>query len=159
MSKSLRPHELQNARLPCLSLSHGVFLNSCPLSHWCHPTILFSVTAFSSCPQSFPALGSLPVSRLLMLNGQSIGASASISVLLMNIQSWFPLGLSGLISLQSKGFSRVFSNTKVWKHQFFCIQTSLWSNPHIHTWLLEKPYLAYTKLCRQIDVPIFEYAM
>ena len=108
MSKSLQPHELQNARLPCLSLLPRVCSNSCPLSQWCHPTILFSVTAFSSCPQSFPASGSLPVSRLLTSNGQSIGASASISVLPMNIQGWFLLEFTGLISLQSKGLSRVF---------------------------------------------------
>ena len=100
-----------------------------------------SVVPFSSCPQSFPTSGSFPVSQFLTSGGQSIGASASASVLPMNIQNWFPLGLTGLISLQSKELSRVFSNTTVQKHQFFGPQLSLWSNFHIHTWLLEKPQL------------------
>ena len=104
---------------------------------WCHPTTSSSVVPFSSCPQSFPALGASPVSQLFALGGQSTGASASASVLPMNIQGWFPLGLIGLISLQFKG-SRVFSSSTIWKHQFFSTQPSLWSNSHIHTWLLEK---------------------
>ena len=102
-------------------------------------SISSSVTPFSSCPQSSPPSGSFPVNRLVVLGGPSIGASASASVFPMNIQDWFPLGLTGLISLQSKGLSRVFSSTTVPKHQFFSTQPSLWSNSHIYTWLLEKP--------------------
>ena len=109
------------------------------LSQWWNQTISSSVTPFSSCLQSFPASGSFRVSLLFASGGQSIGASAS--VLPMNIQDRFPLGLTGLISLLSKGLSRVFSSTTVWKHQFFSAQPSLWSNSHIHTWLLEKPQL------------------
>ena len=115
------------------------YSNSCPLSRWCHPTISSSVTSFSSCPQSFPASGSFLMSQLFASGGQSIEASASASLLPMNFQGWFPLGLTGLI-LQSKGLSRVFSNITVQK-QFFSVQPSLWSNCHIHTWLLEKPKL------------------
>ena len=114
-------------------------LNSCPLSRWWHPTISSSVIPFSSCLQSFPASGSFHMSQLFTSGGQSIGVSASASVLLMNIQEWFPLGWTGWISLQSKGLSRVFSNTTVQKHQFFCAQLSLQSNSHIYTWILEKP--------------------
>ena len=105
---------------------------------WCHPGILSSVACFSSCLQSFPVSRSFPMSWLLSSGGQSIGASTSASALSMNIQGWFPLGLTGFISLWSKGFSRVFSSTTVQKHQFFNAQPSLWSNSHIHTWLLEK---------------------
>ena len=123
VSDSLWPHGLQCARLPCPSLAPGACSNSCPLSQWCHPTILSSVIPFSSCLQSFPASGSFPMSQFFTSGGQSIGASAS--VLSMNIQDWFLLGLTGLISLQSKGLSRVFSNTTVQKHQFFCAQFSL----------------------------------
>ena len=111
--------------------------NSCPLSWWCHPTVWSSVVPFSRC-QSFPPAGSLQMSQFFASGGQSIGVSASTSVLPINIQDWFPLGLNGLI-LQSKGLSRVFSNTTVQKHQFFSAQLSLWSKSHIHTWLLEKP--------------------
>ena len=111
--------------------------NSCPLSQWCHSAISSFVTPFSSCPPSFPGSGSFPMNQLFPSDGQSIGASAS--VLPMSIQDWFPLGLNGLISLLSKGFSRVFSSTTGRKHQFFGAQPSLWSNSHIHTWLLEKP--------------------
>ena len=139
MSNSLQPHGLQHARLPCPSLSPGVCLNSCPLSQWYHPTISCSVVPFSSCPQSFPASGSFPVSQLFVLGSQSIIASASISVLPMNIQVWFPLGLTGLISLQSKELSRVFSSTTVRRHQFLSVQPFLLSRSHICTWLLEKP--------------------
>ena len=110
--------------------------DSCPLSQWCHPTISSSVASFSSCPQSFPASRSFPVSRLFTAGGQSIGASAS--VLSMNILDLFPLGLTGLISLLNKGLSRVFSSTTVRRHQFFGAQPCLWSNFHIHTWLQEK---------------------
>ena len=111
------------------------------LSWWCHPTISSSVVPFSFCLQSFPASGSFPMSRLFASRGQSIWASASASTLSMSTQDWFPLGLASLISLQSKGLSRVFSNTIVQKHQFFGAQLSLWSNSYIHTWLLEKPKL------------------
>ena len=138
MSNSLQPHGLQHARLPYSSPSSGACSNSSPLSRWCHPTILSSVFPFSSCLQSFPASGSFPVSWLFTSGGQSTGASASASVLPMPIQGWFPLGLTDLISLLSKGLSRVFSSTTVWKHQFLRAQPSLWSNSHIHTWLLEK---------------------
>ena len=118
MSDSLWPHRLQHARLPCSSLSSRVCSSSCPLSWWCHPTISSSVSSFSSCPQSFPASESFLMSRLFTSSGQRLGASASASVLPTNIQDWFPLGLTGWISLQSKGLSRVFSNTTVQKHQF-----------------------------------------
>ena len=110
-----------------------------PLSKWCHPTISSSIAHFSSCPESFPGSGSFPVSQLLASYGQSIGASASALALPMNIQGWPPLGVTVLISLLTTGLSRVFSNTTVQKHQFFGTQPSLWSNSHIHTWLLEKP--------------------
>ena len=113
--------------------------NSCPLSWWCHPTTSSSVVPFSSCLQSFPASGSFLMSWLFSSGDQSIGASALASVLPIYIQDWFPLGLTDLISLLSKGLSRVFSSTTVWKHLFFGAQPSLWSNSHIHTWLLEKP--------------------
>ena len=118
-SNSLQPHGLLLARLPSPSLSPGVCSDSCPLNPWCHPTISSSVAPFSSCLQSFPASGSFPVSWLFTSGGQSIGTSALASVLPMNIQGWFPLGLIGLISLLSKGLSRVFSSTTFWKHQFF----------------------------------------
>ena len=125
MSDSLRPHGLQHARPPCLSPSPGVYSNSCPLSRWYHPTISSSVVPFSSCPQSFPASGSFQMSQLFASGGQSTGISASTSVLPMNIQDWFPLGWTGWMSLQSKGLSRLFSNTTVQKHQFFSAQLSL----------------------------------
>ena len=136
---SLQPHGLQHSRLPCPSPSPRACLNSCPLSWWCHPTISSSVVPFSSHLQSFPASGSFLMSRLFTSGGQSTGASTLASVLLMNIQDWFPLGLTSLISLQSRRLSRAFSNTTVQKHQFFGAQLSLWFNSHIHTWLLEKP--------------------
>ena len=136
---TLTTHGLQHARFPCPSLSPRVCSNFCPLSWWCHPTISSSVACFSSCPQSFPASGSFPVSWLFTSGGQSIGASASASVLPMNIQGWLFLGLSGLTFLHSKQIWRVFSNTTDRKHQFFSAQPSLWSNSHILTWLLEKP--------------------
>ena len=115
---TLWPTGLQHTRLPCPSLSPRVCSNSCPSSWWCHPTISSSVTPFSSCPQSFPASGSFPVSQVFASGGQSSGASASASVLPMNIQDWFSLGSTGWISLQSKGLSRVFSSTTVQKHLF-----------------------------------------
>ena len=132
---SLCPHGLPHARLPCPSPSPGACSNSCLLSQWCHPIISSSVVPFSSCLQSFPASNYFPVSRFFVSGGQSIGASASASVPPMNIQDWFPLGWTGRISLQSNRLSRIFSNTTVQKHQFFCTQPSLWSNSHIHTWL------------------------
>ena len=112
--------------------------NSCPLSRWCHPTILISFTPFSSYLQSFPTSGSLPMSQLFTSGGQSIGVSASTSALPMNIQDWFPVGWTGWISLMSTGLLRVFSNITVQKHKFFSAQLSSQSNSHIHTWL-EKP--------------------
>ena len=115
------------------------YSNSCPLWWWCHPTISSSVIPFSSRLQSFPASGSFPMSQLFTLGGQSIGVSVSTSVLPMNTQDWSPLGWTGWISSQSKGLSRVFSNTTVQKHQFFGAQLSSQSNSHIHTWPLEKP--------------------
>ena len=125
MSDSLWPHGLQQARLPYPPLSARVSSNSCPLSQWCRPTISSSVVPFSSCLQSFPASGSFPMSQLFTSGGQSIGASASALVLSMNIQDLFPLGLTSLISLQSKGLPRVFSSTTIRKHQFFSTQPSL----------------------------------
>ena len=141
---SLWPHGLQHARLSCPLPTPGACSNSCPSSRWCHPTTSSSVIPFSSHLtlthlQSFPASGSFPVSQLFTSGGQSIGVSASTSVLPMNTQDWTPLGWTAWISLQSKGLSRVFSNTTVQKHQFFSTQLSLQSNSHIHTWPLEKP--------------------
>ena len=132
-------HALQHTGLPCPSLSPGARSNSCPLSQWYHPTISSSVAPFSFCPQSFPAASSFPISWLFELGGQTIAASASASVLPKNIQGWFPLELTSLISLLYKELSRIFSRTAVRKHQFFNAQCSLWFNSHIHTWLLEKP--------------------
>ena len=133
---TLQPHGLQHARLPCAPPTPRVYSNSCPSHWWCHPTISSSVVPFSSCLQSFPASGSFPMSQYFASDGQTNGVSASARVLPTNIQDWFPLGLTSLISLQTKGFSRVFSNTTVQKHQFFSTQLSLKSNSHIHTWLL-----------------------
>ena len=141
MSNSLWSHGLQHARLPCSSLAQRICSSSCLLSRWCHPTISSSVIPFSSCLQSFPASASFPMSKLFASGGQSTGVSASTSVLPMNIQDWFPLGWTGLISLLSKELSRVSSNTTVQRHQFFSSQPSLQSNSHIHTWLQEKSYL------------------
>ena len=137
VSISLQSHGLQHSRLPCPLLSPRVGSDSCPLSWWCHPTISSSVIPVSFRLQSFPASGSFPMSQLFTSGGQSIGVLTS--VLPMNIQGWFPLGLTGWISLLSKGLSRVFPSTTIQKHQFFSAQPSLWSNSHIHTWLLEKP--------------------
>ena len=139
MFDSLWPRGLQHARPPCPSPTPRACSNSSLSSQWCHPTISSSVILFSSCLQFFPASGSFPVSQFFESDGQSIGVSASASVFPMNIKDWFPLGLTGWISLQSKGLSRVFSNTTVQKHQFFSAQLSLWSNSHIYTWLLGKP--------------------
>ena len=139
MSDSLRSHGLQHARPPCPSPSPRACSNICPLSQWCHPTISSSVIPFSSHFQSLPASGSFQMSQFFTSGNQRIGVSASASVLPMNIQDCFPLGLTDLVSLQSEGLSRVFSNTTVQKHQFFAAQLSLWFSSHIHTWLLEKP--------------------
>ena len=138
MSDSLRPHRLQHPRPPCPSPTPRACSNSCSLSWWCHPTISSSVIPFSSCLQSFPASGSFPVSQFFASGDQSFGVSASASVLPMNVQDWFPLRLTGWISLWSKGLSRVFPSTTVQKHQFFGTQLSLWSSSHTHIWLLEK---------------------
>ena len=155
MSDSLQPHGLQHTRLPCPAPTPGVYSNSCPLSRWCHPTISSSAVPFSSHLQSFPASGSFPMSQFFTSGGQSIGVSASPSVLPMNIQDWFPLGWTGWISLQSKSLSRVFSNTTVQKHQVFGAQLSLWSDSHIHTWLLENSRFDYMELCWQNNVSAF----
>ena len=136
LSDSLWPHGLQHTRLPCASPTPRACSNSCPSNRWWHPTISSSVISFSSCLQSFSASGSFPMSQFFASGGQSIGASAPASGLSMNIQDWFPLRLTGWISLQSKGLSRVFFNTTVQKHQFFGTQPSLRPNSHIHTWLL-----------------------
>ena len=139
VSDSLRPREPQHSRPPCPSPTPGVHPNPCPLSQWCHPTISSSVAHLSSCPPSFPESGSFQMSQLFASGGQRIGVSALASFLPKNTQDWSPLEWTGWISLQSKGLSRVFSNTTVQKHQFFSAQISLESNSHIHTWLLEKP--------------------
>ena len=133
LSDSLWPHGLQHSRLPCPSPTPRVCSNSYSLSRWCYPTISSSAVPFSSCPQSFPASGSFPMSQLFTSGGQSIATSTSASVLPMNIQGWFPLRWTGWISLLPKRLSRVFSSTTVQKHQFFGSQPSLWSNCHIHT--------------------------
>ena len=138
VSDSLRHHELQHARPPCPSSTPGVHPDSCPSSRWCHPAISSSVIPFSSCPQSLPASESFPMSQHLAWSGQSIGVSTLASVLPKNTQDWSS-EWTGWISLQSKGLSRVFSNTTVQKHQFFGAQISSQSNFHIHTWPLEKP--------------------
>ena len=139
MSDSLRPHELQRARPPCPSPTPGVYLYSSPLSKWCHTTISSSVVPFFSCPQSLPASETFPMSQLFAWGGQSTGVSALASFLPKNTQGWSPSEWTGWISLQSKGFSTVFSNTLVQKHQFFKAHLSSQSNSHIHTWPLEKP--------------------
>ena len=139
VSNSLQPHGLQHSRPPCPSPTPGAYSNSCPLSRWYHPTISSSVIPFSSHLQSFTGSGSFQMSQFFASGGQSIRASASASVLRMNIQDWFPSGWTGWISLLSRALSRVFSNTTGKKHQFFGPQLSLYSNSHIHTWLLGKP--------------------
>ena len=143
---TLWPHGLKPTRLPSPSASPGVCSGSCSLSLWCHPTIWSSVVPFSSCLQSFPASGSFPMSQLFTSGGYSIEVLASASIVPMNIhwKGWFPLGLTGLISLKSKGFSRVFFSTVGPKHQFFGTHPSLWSNSHTPTWLLEFLKLAFS---------------
>ena len=145
VSDSLRPHELQHARPPCPSPTPGVHSNSRPSSRWCHPAISSSVVPFSSCLQSLPASQSFPMSQLFTWGGQSTGVSALASFLPKKSQGWSLwslmscINIAGWISLQSKGLSRVFSNTTVQKHQFFGAQLFSQSNSHIHTWPLEKP--------------------
>ena len=139
VSDSLQTHELQHSRPPSPSPTPRVYSNSCPSSRWCHPAISSSVVPFSSCPQSLPESGSFPMSQLFPWDGQRIEVSALASVLPMNTQDWSPLGWTDWTSLQSKGLSRVFSNTTVQKHQFFGAQLSSQSNSHIHTWPQEKP--------------------
>ena len=138
MSEALWPHGLQQTRHPYPSPTPRVYSNTCPLSRWCHPIISYSVVPFSSLLQSLPATGSFQMSQLFASGDQRIGVLASASVLSVNIQDWFPLGWTVGIYLQSKGLSRVFSNTTVQKHQFFGAQPSSQSNTHIHTWPLEK---------------------
>ena len=138
VSDSLRPHKSQHTRPPCPSPTPGVHSDSRPLSQWCHPAVSSSVP-FSSCPQSLPASESFPISQLFTWGGQSTGVSALASFLPKKSQGWPPSEWTGWISLQSKGLSRVFSNTTVQKHPFFSAQPSPQSNSHIHTWLLEKP--------------------
>ena len=139
VSNSLWSHELQHARPLCPSPTPGVHSDPRPSSQWCHPAISFSVIPFSSCPQSFPASESFPMSQLFAWGGQSTGVSALASLLPKKSQGWSPSEWTDWISLQSKGLTRVFSNTTVQKHQFFGAQPSSQSNPHIHTWPLEKP--------------------
>ena len=137
---SLRPHGLKHAWLPCPSPSPRACSNSCPFSQWCHLTISSSAVPFSSCLQSFQVSGPFLISQLFASGTQSIGASVLTSDLLMNIQDWFPLELTGWLSLQSKRLSRVLFQHHSSKHQFFSAQPSVRSNSHIHTWLLHTPY-------------------
>ena len=152
MSDSATPWS-QHSRLPCPSPAFGAYSNSCPWSWWCHPTISSSVIPFSLRLQSFLASQSFPVVSSLHQVAKVLELhSAWASVHPVNIQGWFPLGLTGLISLQSKGLSRVFSSTTIWKYRFFSAQPSVWSNSHICTWLLENDYM---DLCEQSDVSAF----
>ena len=155
VSDSLWPHESQHSRPPCPSPTPRVYSNSSPSSRWFHPAISCSVIPFSSCSQSLPASGSFPMSQLFAWAGQSTGVSASASVLTMNTQDWSPLGWTGWISLQSKGLSRVFSNTTVQKHQFFGTQLSSESNSHIHTYHWKNHSLDQMDLCWQSNVSAF----
>ena len=144
MSRSLSSHELQHSSLPCPSLSPAVLLKLMSTELMIPSNHLILCARLSSCPQSFPGTKSFPMSQPFPSGGQRIGASASASVLPMNIQGWFPLGLTGIISLLSKRLSKVFSSTTIWKHQFLGTQPSLWSNSHICTWLLEKKNISLT---------------
>ena len=143
----LQPHGLQHTRPLFPSPIPGACSNSCPSSWWYHPTISSSVEPFSFCLQSFSGWWSFLISQFVPSGGQIIGASASASVLPINIQDWFPLWLTAFIFLLSKGISRVFSSTTVQKHQFFSAQLSLWSNSHIHKWLLQNHSFDFTDLC------------
>ena len=171
MSNSLQPHGQQHSRLPCPLPTPRACSNSCPLSQRCHPIISFSVNLFSSCLQSFPASGSFPKSQLFTSGGQSTGASASGSVLPMIIKGWFPLGLTGLISMLSKGLSRVFANTTVEKHQFFGIQpffivqlshsftiTAKTTALTIWTFVCKKNYLCFLICCLGLSLLFFQEA-
>ena len=159
MSNSLWPHELQHSRPPCPSPTPRVHSDWRPSSRWCHPATSSSVIPFSSCPQSLPASESFPTSQLFAWGGQSTRVSALASFLPKNSQGWSPLEWTGWMSLQSKGLSRVFSNTTVQKHQFFSAQLSSQPNSHIHTWLLEKPQPWLDDLCWQSNVSDFQYAI
>ena len=155
MSDSLQLHGLQHARLPCPSPTPKAYSNSCPPSRWCHPTISSSVVPFSSYLQSFPASGSFPMSQHFVSSGQSTGVSALTSVLPMNIQDWFPLGLTSRVCLQSKRLSRVFSNTTVQKHQFFGAELSLSPTlTSIHNYWKNHSFV-YMDLCWQSNVSAF----
>ena len=159
MSDSLWPQESQHARPPCWSPTPGVHSNSCPLRQWCHPAISSSVIPFSSCPQSHPASGSFPMSQFFSWGGQSIGVSALASVLPMNTQDWSPLGWTGWISLQSKGLSRVFSNTAIQKHQSLapsCLHSPTFTSIHDH-WKNHSP--DKTDLYWQSNISAFQYAI
>ena len=147
MSNSLRSHGLQLARLPYPLLSPRDCSHSCPLSQWCQTSILSSVIPFSTCPKSSSASGSFPMSWLFASGGQSIGTSASASVLPMNIQDWYPLWFTGFIFLLFKELSRIFSSTTIWNHQFFCAQSSLCSNSHIHHDCWKNHCFDYTDFC------------
>ena len=151
MSDFLQPHGLKQTRLPCPSPTPGAYSNSCPLSQWCHPTIPSSVVPFSSHLQSFPASGSFQMSQLFASGAQSTGVSASALVLPMNIQDWFPLGWTGWISLQSKGHSRVFSNTTVQKHQFLGTQLSYSFFDFIFPWLGQCKYFHKDRNWKQMN--------
>ena len=155
VSDSLQPHEEHHNRLACPSRFLSVCSNSCPLSQRCHPTISSSVTPFSSYLQSFPASGYFPTNWLFTSDGQSIGASNPSSVLPMNSQGWFPLGLTVLIYMLSKGLSTVFSSTMLWKHQLVGTHPSLWSSSHICTWLLENPTLIIQTFVSKVFSPVF----
>ena len=139
ISDSLRPRGLKHARPPCPSPSPGVCPSSFSLHQWCHPAVSFSDALFSFCPQSFPGSGTFPINWLFTSDDQNTGASASASVIPVNIQGWFPLGWTGLISLLPEKLSRVFSYTTVQRHQFFSTQLSSQSSSHNHTSLLGKP--------------------
>ena len=143
LSDSLWPHESQHSRPSCPSPTPGVYSNPCPPSRWCHPTISSSVVPFSSCPQSLPASGSFPMNQLFAWGGQSTGVSASATVLPMSTQDWSPLGWTGWFSLQSKGLSRVFSNTTLQKHQFFSAQLS--SVQLSHPYMTTRKTIALTR--------------
>ena len=138
-------------------MSPGICSNSWSLIQWRYQTISLSATHFSSGLQSFPASGYFPMSQHFTSDSQSIGASASVSVLPMNIQDWFPLRWTGLISMQPKGLSRVFSNTTVQNHRFFGTHLSLWSDSHIHTWLLEKALLLFN--CQIVSNPLWPHGL
>ena len=154
VSNSLQSHGLQHSRPPCPSPTPGVCSSSCPSSQWCPPTISICHPLLLL-PSIFPSIRVFSMSWLFALGSQSIRASASASVLPMNIQGWFPLGLTVLISLQSKGLLRVFSSTTTQKHQFFSAQPSLWFNSHIRRWLLENHSFYDMDLCQQSDVSAF----